>query len=335
MNGNFLYNTYSDKSFSPADDSSTSNDSNAAQRDAAKLSSLNPVRLHLSKSTSSIMSRRASNPPLATSAAAAAAAQRRPTMPLDFSGNQESLSNAMRRMSGVDYSQADSLNPYAFDPSLTGSGSMDPSMVGSMQQMDVDFQANANKHDADLSVDTQFANSMGFGSLGQNANFTSPLDMNMSQYMNSGGAMGMGMDLGMDMDMMGESMSGMNDLFNNQHFGSPILTSPMTTGFPQGMYGQVPNTSAGTTNASGQMMDDQTAMHNANFQMPPTSMPQALNAMPQPAAPPQNAHAKPNAMPPPSSASSGSSKRSQTSSLATIGSLTLPWSNPSGMSSIE
>jgi hypothetical protein len=346
MNGTYLYSTYSDNSFTPTDDSSTSAGENNGgggshqqqqqqqqQQHSQQLDSINTTTSDSNsrKAAAAIMARNnAPNSHLSNSSGSGAANnnQRRQTLPMEFSGNQSQLENTMRRVSAVDFTSQGNqgLNAFSFDPNSLAGG-LDPALAGDLQQMNLEFETSG-KAAPDLSVNTQFANSMGFNQMAaQNANFTSQLEMNMSPYMGSAGPMGMGMGMGMDMDLMGgpDGMSGMNDMFNTQQFESPIMTSPMNSTFQQALYGN-----AGSLNTSNPMMDDQPNLNgNGGFQLPTTSGP-GLNMQ----------MAQTEQMPPPMSKSAGMAQGSTTSSsnrkaqqnLATIGNLTLPWQTPQSRS---
>jgi hypothetical protein len=325
MNGNFFYNSYSDNSFTPPTDESNNSDSIGTRIDAKHLSSMNSASDAVKATSATMMPNDGPN--------STASNQRRQTMQMDFSGNQNALHNAMRRLSAVDF-ENEGMNPFSFDNALTAS--LDPALAGDLRQMNLDFQNEAAKQARDLSVDTQFANTMGFNQLAaQNPNFTSPLDMNMSPYMGSAGGMGMRMNMGLDLDMMGDDMGGMNDLFNNHQFESPIMTSPMTTNFAQAMYGSGQDADAAmdanaAMDATSSLIENQPNMSGAAFQMSTTTV-QALNIqMPQVGLTSGRMQTKGSIMNAHSSTSS-SIKRQQASQLATIGNLTLPWSDPAGM----
>jgi PAS domain S-box-containing protein len=185
----------------------------------------------------------------------------------------------MQNMSMVDFGSGHS-NNFTFDPSLSGNMSQNPN------------------NQSGLSVDTQYANVMNFNPLqSNNSNFASPLDMDLSSPYLSTSA---GLRLLQDIDMMNDNMSAVNDMFANQQFASPIMTSPMTGNF--GQYNFHPNQVLNQT--SSPAMPDQPHFNQ------------------------QRRYSEPQK--PTTSPMQPQKKNSLNNNQATVGPLTLPWQDPPG-----
>lgn len=211
-----------------------------------------------------------------------------------------------------------SMAMFNFDPSL--SGTLDDASTDMQAQLNAQYQKAASSGPG-LSVDTHFANVMNFNPMGSaNSNFQSPLDVDYSnQYLNNNG----GANMPLDIDMLNESIASMNDLFSNQQFDSPVITSPMTGTFNAAAYTQPQHLTSSLMGDASQLMST-SSTNGPNLQLGTTGTTN-VNAQTQAR---RSSTSKTSSMGPPS-ASSSSKARGQ-SIPATIADLTLPWSNPTG-----
>jgi PAS domain S-box-containing protein len=197
-------------------------------------------------------------------------------------GNFSHAQSDMQNMSMVDFGSGHS--NFTFDPSLSAS-------------LNSNVSQNSNNQSG-LSVNTQYANVMNFNPMSSNtSNFASPLDMDLSSpYLTNSASLGLLQDL----DMMNDNMSAVNDMFANQQFASPILTSPMNGNF--GQYSFNPNQMLTQTSAPS-LSDQSSFNHQSSF----SESQKQTNSSAQPL-----------------------KKSSPPNNQATIGPIALPWQDPPG-----
>jgi hypothetical protein len=245
---------------------------------------------------------------------------RRQSLPLSYGANSDQMNSAsLRRLSMMNFGapSGGDMNHFAFDPALNSVGmdsGMDSGMSGAAQQ---NKQQQQQDPSGGLSLDTQYSNQMNFNNMQSSNSATFPSSMNMdlnSPYLNSAGGMQMS---SAEMEMMNNDMMAINDMFNAQQFGSPILNSPMAPSFGQQLYAQQ-NQGASSLNDTGQLLGNQ-----ASGPEIPVSIADSMQAMAQQRQMHSNQSKMPLQSQMPPALSNSSKIRSQN-----IGGRPLPWTEP-------